>query len=282
MIENFEKMVSLITSEIKKEVNLAVIGLSGGADSTLVATLCTKALGKENVFGVHMPYNQNDVDTFNHKSQELATYLGIESITAPIHAGTDSILANISTSSYFKGNCNISKLTNGNTRARVRMTTLYAIASILSEKFPDKKVRVMNTCNLSETYIGYETKWGDGVGDFYPIAELFKSEVYQLLDYFKEQGVLNEEHIDRVPSPGLWEGHTDLDEIGYSYDEMETYIRHNENMRLKVSHTPIGVFKFDTELNEKVTSMYNKNLHKHSSPKIIELKGLRFNGDIIA
>lgn len=113
---------------INDETDIAIIGLSGGADSTLVACLCVKALGKENVYGIHMPYNETDINTFNSRSIKLATHLGINSIIVPI---TD--IANSITYSVEKAIGNISVTNKGNSRSRARMTVLYGIAHQLND-----------------------------------------------------------------------------------------------------------------------------------------------------
>jgi NAD+ synthase len=209
MIKNIPDLLNHMYTEIKANVPKAIIGLSGGADSTLAALLCKDALGANNVVGISMPYGDIDAETFNKRSTKFAKDLGIEHYTTPIKAAVDAITPGI---------LNSTLLMNGNTRARVRMTCLYNYAAYFNG-------RVINTCNLSESFIGYETKGGDGAGDFAPIAQLYKSEVYQLLDWYKYHGLLDEADIDRNPSAGLWSGQTDAAEIGYTYNAMEPVMR---------------------------------------------------------
>ena len=216
MIKDINGLVETIVTDIRNRVDVAVIGLSGGADSTLVACLCVKALGKENVYGVHMPFGEIDKETFNKRSTVLAEILGVNQITIDIKDASASLSSQLNTE--------IDKVTNGNTRARLRMSSLYMVAGMLNIQ-TNKKVRVANTCNASETLSNYDTKWGDNVGDFSPIGDLFKSEVYQLLEYFRDRKIISEEQIDRNPSAGLWLGQSDLGELGYSYDQMEPTMR---------------------------------------------------------
>jgi NAD+ synthase len=214
-----ENIIEDIKSSIKSNMEIATIGLSGGADSTLVACLCVLALGKENVYGYGMPYNKLDAKTFNLRSANLATKLEINYRTFSI---TNSVSA-VKKEMTGPGTA-LSTINEGNLRSRMRMIYLYTLNCKLGETLK-KRARVLGTGNLSEDFIGYDTKGGDALADFFPIGELYKSEVYQLLDYFVEIGMLNEDMIDRIPSAGLWNGQTDEEELGYSYDEMEPIIQ---------------------------------------------------------
>jgi NAD+ synthase len=233
MITNIPALENKLHELIRLETDVAVIGLSGGADSTLVACLCAKALGKDNVVGVHMPYDKKiDVEgtKFNAKSVRLARKLGIDrDIFCPITKIADEIMRVIDPATahnFITRGGDANNLDRGNARARARMCVLYGLAGQLAHgDFKGKRVRVVGTGNLSEDFIGYDTKGGDALADFHPIGRLFKSEVYQFLDYLKENSVIEEEHIDRVPSAGLWEGQTDEGELGHTYNEMEPAIR---------------------------------------------------------
>ena len=252
---------------ISDETDIAVIGLSGGADSTLVACLCVKALGPENVYGVHMPYNKTDVDTFNSRSVRLAEHLGINSLFVPI---TD--IANSITSSVESAVGPISVTNAGNARSRARMTVLYGIAHHLADVLK-KRVRVVGTGNLSEDAIGYDTKGGDALADFFPIGAMYKSQVYEMLDKFKAEGFISEDHIDRTPSAGLWDGQTDEGELGYTYNSMQPVI---ETMLQNYSDDSISVLNsvlakgFDPDLAKFVVNRHFSNRHKHLAPKVLD------------
>jgi len=255
--------------EIRKETDIAVIGLSGGADSTLVACLCIKALGKENVYGVHMPYDECDISTFNNRSVKLANHLGIHSIIAPITDIADSITNIVSAS--IKND--ISKTNKGNSRSRARMTILYGIAHHLGDTL-QKRVRVVGTGNLSEDSIGYDTKGGDALADFFPIGNLYKSQVYKMLDKLRDEGFINEEHIDRIPSAGLWNGQTDESELGYSYNEMEPVVREmytnfNENKDELIN--ALISLGYKPDITTFVINRHFANRHKHMAPKILNI-----------
>ena len=181
----------------------AVIGISGGKDSSIVAALCVEALGKDRVIGVMMPNGTQDEDAY-----KVAEYLGIDYMIVSIESSYQGIIRNMQ-----KNHIEISNQTLINLPPRLRMSTLYAVSQSVNG-------RVVNTCNLSETYIGWETRWGDAVGDFAPLQGLTCSEVIALgreLDLPKEL-------IEKVPSDGLC-GSADEDAFGFSYDELDRWIR---------------------------------------------------------
>jgi NAD+ synthase len=256
---------------IAEETDVAVIGMSGGADSTLVACLCVKALGKDNVYGVHMPYNNTDSETFNSRSMKLADKLGIHSIISPITSIADSIVS--ATECAVGG---ISVTNKGNARSRARMTVLYGIAHQLGDTLKCR-ARVVGTGNLSEDSIGYDTKGGDALADFFPIGNLFKSQVYAMLEKFKIDGIIDEEHIDRVPSAGLWEGQTDEGELGYSYNQMEPIVKamfsnYTEDSN-QLTETLISQ-GYPADITIFVINRHFANRHKHMAPKVLNITDL--------
>ena len=190
----------------------AVIGISGGKDSTVAAALCVEALGKENVFGVLMPcdFQQDIADSY-----AVVEFLGIESMTVDFGVAVSAILCGIDYPRCGKG-VRISDQTRINLPPRIRMATLYAISQSING-------RVCCTDNLSEAYIGYSTRWGDGVGDFAPLADLTSEEVVAIGDVLG----LPQELVHKTPSDGLC-GKTDEDSFGFSYDELNRYIRIGE------------------------------------------------------
>jgi len=260
MIKDIDGLLKHVYTSIQEQMDVAIIGLSGGADSTLVALLCKKALGKDNVYGVHLPYNKLDLDTFNARSKQLVEKIEIKDKLIQVGTAVEEL------SEEFEG-LYLSDLNKGNLRSRMRMIALYTFARQISDSLRgEKRVRVLGTGNLSEDFIGYDTKGGDALADYFPIGELVKSEVYQLLEFFRDEGEITEEMIDRVPSAGLWDGQTDEAELGYSYNEMEPYvlIGFNEGAgALTPWKDPIANF---------VAERHFANKHKHKAPEVIALR----------
>ena len=183
----------------------AVIGISGGKDSSVVAALCVKALGKERVIGVLMP-NGEQKDIADAK--QLVSYLGIPFYICNIQKSVDGALEALQNTGI-----EISRQTKVNLPPRIRMATLYALSQ-------SKNGRVANTCNLSEDWVGYSTRYGDAAGDFAPLAQLTVAEVKAV---GRELG-LPENLVEKVPSDGLTDK-TDEDNLGFSYAVLDKYIR---------------------------------------------------------
>ena len=273
-IENIEKLIEKVKTEIRNFADIGVIGLSGGADSTLVAILTSMALGKRNTMGVIMPMDDGPHCSEGHSSAVgLVMKLGIPSQVKPIGDTVESIFYDIDVYPYFSSGTPMDNsainLIKGNIQARARMTTLYTYAGLISNRHPDQRVRVIGTDNKSEGFIGYFTKYGDGGVDINPIGELYKSEVYQLLDYFKYKGIITEDLINRTPSAGLWEGQTDEGELGITYDELESTIRFIEED--KAPTTPFVSEEVCDRIG-KVRQMNKNNLHKSLQVPIISLR----------
>jgi len=262
MIRDCAEIVEQIAEEIRARVDVAVIGLSGGADSSLTAILCSHALGEDNVYGVSMPHNNTDRETFNAASAVLAEKLGVNHLVRPVRAVSDAIdgLITVETASR------PSKVNAGNSRSRARMCVLYGIAHDLADSMRGKRVRVIGTGNLSEDYIGYDTKGGDALADLFPIGELLKSEVYQLLEHFRDLGVIGEKNINRVPSAGLEDGQTDEGDLGYSYNEMEKAVKF-----CMANSDSIDVDALD-EVTRFVWERHLKHAHKHQAPPVLALR----------
>lgn len=272
MIKNELALIGQIKNEIKEFTDVAVVGMSGGVDSTIVATLCMLALGSENVYGVHMPYNDTDnkEGKFNGNSRIIADKLGVRSLEAPIFDITASINKAVTTAVAYGENIDeLGRVNSGNTRSRARMTVLYGVCHELGAHFSGKRVRVMGTGNLSEDFIGYDTKGGDALADIFPIGELYKSEVYELADFFAKTGIIESGMIDRTPSAGLWDGQTDEDELGYTYNKMEGSIR-------KIIDSEWSKENWDHDVDEFVWKRHMANKHKHEAPPVIKLRNNKF------
>lgn len=190
----------------------AVIGISGGKDSSVTAALCAAALGRERVIGVLMPNGeQADIDM----AKLLTEHLGIRSIEVNI-ADTFTAAVNSIKSGVCRGGMErmeISDQTIVNLPPRIRMAVVYAVSQ-------SNNGRVANTCNLSEDWVGYSTRYGDAAGDFSPLARLTVGEVKAI---GRELG-LPDVLVDKVPSDGLC-GKTDEDNLGFTYAALDRYIR---------------------------------------------------------
>ena len=183
----------------------AVVGISGGKDSSIVAALCVEALGKDRVIGVLMPCGeQADIDM----AQLLVDTLGIHRYIVNIKDAVDGITKAIP--------FELSEQSRVNLPPRIRMATLYAVSQ-------SHNGRVANTCNLSEDWVGYSTRYGDSVGDFSPCSMLTVDEMKQIGRLLGLPAVL----VDKVPTDGLC-GKTDEDNLGFTYAELDRYIRTGE------------------------------------------------------
>lgn len=186
----------------------AVVGISGGKDSSVVAALCVAALGKERVIGVLMPCGeQADIDM----SQMLVDHLDIRSVTVNIKGAVDALENAISAQIG-----ELSTMSKTNLPSRIRMVTLYGVSQ-------SNNGRVANTCNLSEDWVGYSTRYGDSAGDFSPLSKLTVQEVKAI---GRELG-LPEVLVDKVPIDGLC-GKTDEENLGFTYADLDRYIRTGE------------------------------------------------------
>ena len=203
----------------------AIVGISGGKDSSVVAALCVEALGKDRVIGVLMPCGkQHDIDM----AQLLVNHLGIKNYEINIKDAVDGLKSALP--------FEISEQTTINIPPRVRMATLYAVAQ-------SHNGRVANTCNLSEDWVGYATRYGDGAGDFSPLAQLTVTEVKAIGRVLGLPDVL----VDKTPIDGLC-GKTDEENLGFTYATLDRYIRD-------------GVID-DEKIKESIDTKHKNNLFK--------------------
>ena len=236
MLTNVEKTVDEICEWVRDffEKNgktcSAVLGISGGKDSCITAALLARALGKERVIGVLMP---NGVQPDISDSEAVVEFLGIEHMVVNIGETVEALKKALTDAGSV-----VSKDTTINIPPRVRMTTLYAVAQGL-----DCGGRVINTCNKSEDYIGYSTKFGDAAGDMSILAGFTVEEVLQMGEYLG----LPEHLVHKTPSDGL-SGMSDEDKIGFTYKVLDKYIA-------------TGVCE-DADIKAKIDRMHVMNLHK--------------------
>ena len=214
----------------------AIIGISGGKDSTIVAFLLVKALGKDRVVGVLMP-NGKQADI--NDSKRVVDLLGIKSYTVNINSLFNGLINELRLIQDEKGNrFEVSADTTINIPPRLRMTALYAIA----QSIPNGG-RVINTCNKSEDYVGYSTKFGDSAGDMSPCMDYTVTEVLAIGD---ELG-LPKDLVHKTPSDGLC-GKSDEDNLGFTYAMLDKYILTGECE--------------DVEIKALIDRKHNLNLHK--------------------
>lgn len=192
----------------------AIIGISGGKDSTVCAGLLVKALGKDRVIGVTMPNDfQDDIDD----SIKVTDLLGIKRININIYNTYNALMKVVENGLYDAG---YTRKTSENTKInmppRLRMTTLFAVSQTLNG-------RVVNTCNLSEEWVGYSTLFGDGAGQFSPLGLLTVEEVIAIGDYIG----LPRDLVHKKPSDGLC-GKSDEDNLGFKYSDLDKYLNTGE------------------------------------------------------
>ena len=228
-----EKVIEWIKQYFKdngKDCN-AIIGISGGCDSSVTAALLVKALGKDRVIGVLMPNgDQYDIDC----SYQLVKFLDIKHYVININKPYLELTNEIDTK--LKIDSKSYDIYRTNTPSRLRMATLYGISGLFNG-------RVANTCNLSEDYVGYSTKFGDSAGDFSPISKFTKTEVREL----GEELGLPKNLIYKVPEDGM-SFKSDEEKLGFTYEILDKYIRTGEIDDLKIK--------------EKIDKMHLANLHK--------------------
>lgn len=203
----------------------AVVGISGGKDSSIVAALCVEALGKDRVIGVLMPCGeQHDIDM----AKLLVDTLGIRHYIVNIKDAVDGVVKNIPFELQDQSRINLPP--------RIRMATLYAVSQ-------SNNGRVANTCNLSEDWVGYSTRYGDAAGDFSPCSNLTVTEMKQIGRLLGLPDIL----VDKVPIDGLC-GKTDEENLGFTYAELDRYIRE-------------GIID-DPDKKKRIDTLHERNLFK--------------------
>ena len=248
--EVHNELVEFLRENFKKAgFSKAVLGLSGGIDSALVAYLLRDALGKENVLAIMMPYKSSNPDSLNHAKLVIED-LKINSKTIEI---TDMIDA------YFKNEKEATSLRMGNKMARERMSILFDYSS-------KENTLVVGTSNKTEIYLGYSTQFGDSACALNPIGDLYKTNIWDLSRYLK----IPNELIEKKPSADLWEGQTDEQEMGLTYKEADQVLYR----MLEENKTTEEVLAegFNKDLVDNIVRRINRSEYKRRMPLIAKIK----------
>jgi NAD+ synthase len=244
-----EVLVEFIRQELHKAgFKRVVVGLSGGVDSSLSAFLAVKALGKENVIGLSMPYRTSSKAS-REDARLVAELLGIEFYEIDITPQIDA---------YYEKFKDADPIRKGNKMARERMSILYDFAHW-------REALVIGTSNKSELLIGYSTRWGDSAHDINPLGDLYKTQVWEMARFV---GV-PERIVKKKPSADLWPGQTDEGEIGLSYHTLDQILLGYVDLRLRKEE--LIEAGFDKEIVEKVLSMVRKSQYKRLMPIVCKI-----------
>jgi len=250
-INNFnpEETISSITSFIKSYIERsgtrgAVIGLSGGIDSTVAAYLSVKALGQENVLGLIIPEKEQTPPGDILDATEIAHILNIDFSVVEISDIISSFFHSI------PGVDETNLLATGNMKARTRMCILYYYANIMNRI-------VMGTGNRTELLIGYFTKYGDGGVDIEPLGNLYKTQVRKLAPYLE----VPQHIIDKTPTAGLWPGQTDEDELGLSYELIDNILHALLDEGKPITYV-VDQFKVEETVIKGLLKRIENNKHK--------------------
>ena len=248
--EVHSELVEFLRENFKKAgFSKAVLGLSGGIDSALVAYLLRDALGKENVLAIMMPYKSSNPDSLNH-AKLVVEDLGINSKTIEI---TDMIDA------YFKNEKEATSLRMGNKMARERMSILFDYSS-------KENALVVGTSNKTEIYLGYSTQFGDAACALNPVGDLYKTNIWDLSRYLK----IPNELIEKKPSADLWEGQTDEQEMGLTYKEADQVLYRMLEENKKVEE--VLAEGFNKDLVDNIVRRMNRSEYKRRMPLIAKIK----------
>ena len=248
--EVHNELVEFLRENFKKAgFSKAVLGLSGGIDSALVAYLLRDALGKENILAIMMPYKSSNPDSLNHAKLVIED-LKINAKTIEI---TDMIDA------YFKNEKEATSLRMGNKMARERMSILFDYSS-------KENSLVVGTSNKTEIYLGYSTQFGDSACALNPIGDLYKTNIWDLSRYLK----IPNELIEKKPSADLWEGQTDEQEMGLTYKEADQvlYRMLEENKTVE----EVLAEGFNKDLVDNIVRRMNRSEYKRRMPLIAKIK----------
>ncbi|MGA1846724.1 NAD+ synthase [Deferribacter abyssi] len=258
---NNEYVTKVLTTFIKDEVEKVglenvVVGLSGGIDSALSATLATLALGKERVYTYALPYKTSNEESLND-AKLIVDFLGVNFDIIEITPFVDP---------YFERFSDISKLRKGNVMARMRMIILF-------DKSAENNALVLGTSNKTELLLGYGTWYGDMASAINPIGDLYKSQVWDLAEYLG----IPEKVIKKSPTADLWIGQKDEDELGFSYREVDKLLYAMiDERRSKQELIRMG---FDEGFVKDVYDRIRRNQFKRQLPVIAKISNRTIDKD---
>ena len=235
---------------IKNNIKKGIIGLSGGVDSSLVAFLAVKALGKENVVGLIMPYKTNKPEDVND-AENVAQILGITYKKIEITPIVDRIKDVLEISD---------KIPLGNVTARIRMIALY------NEAWHQKGI-VLGTGNKTELLVGYFTKYGDGGVDILPIGDLYKTQVWKVAEAIGVPSKI----VTKTPTAGLWTGQTDEDELGVEYKALDKILVGLFELKMSCNELA-SELEISEEIIKKIEKKVAESEHKRRVPQIIKVQ----------
>jgi NAD+ synthase len=243
-----QKVIRTVTHFISKETHTrnskgVVVGLSGGLDSSVAATLAVQALGRKCVLALILPDSNITPKSDIYDAQLLARSLRVRQRTIEIGTIKKS----------FMGKLPRNKVAQGNFASRLRMSTLYYYAGALHRL-------VLGTTDKSELRLGYYTKYGDGAADIFPLADLYKTDVRELARYLKIPSAI----LEKKSSPRLWRSQTAEAEIGLSYEEIDHILKELDANSLSKSKLNLGYF-------QKVKALVENNKHKQEMPPICKI-----------
>ncbi len=250
---NYTIVETILLNFIRNEVQVSgfskvVLGLSGGVDSAVSCALATRALGRENVLAVMMPYKTSSADSLSD-AQCLVEQLGIKSERREITATVDAFFSDKPDASYLR---------RGNLMARTRMMTLYDISA------RDNRL-VIGTSNKTELLLGYGTLFGDMASAINPIGDLYKTQVWELAKHLGIPPSI----IEKKPSADLWEGQSDEAELGFTYQEVDALLYKLIELRLRDEELLAdGV---SPEFLAKVKRLVVRNQFKRLTPVIAKI-----------